>query len=414
MRRLFSVSKLVAVVMAVATVLGMCTVAGGPSAAAGTVQGISGDTIRIGGAFDTATFAGTQPGFMARIDRANRTHELGKYKIDVVGIDDDSASSTTDLTDVQNLIERENIFALAPIEGEGFQQPSATFAAAHDVPYFGSGFVNGFCSPNTWGISSLGCAIGGKYVSEDGPLSLSKATGIPISKFRVALAGLDIQGGVQADAAFADVIKQHGGTVVYNQASIPFTGGNVAPIVNAIEATKPNIIWPVAGSQAVGFEAALAASGYKGVVVDSGLYSPGILQIPAVASAINHTYKIATTPVLESNSPWVQQMEKDYTASGQSASSVTNGGLYAYMTADLMVAVFKKAISENKLTGVGIHAMMQKGFTYLSPYKGGFPYKYPYMFNAPTDCASVVYVQGTVFQIKAPQVCFSSYFQIKH
>ena len=41
--------------------------------------------------FDSSTFSGTQAGFMARIDQANKTHELGKYKIDVVGIDDDTA-----------------------------------------------------------------------------------------------------------------------------------------------------------------------------------------------------------------------------------------------------------------------------------------------------------------------------------
>jgi ABC-type branched-subunit amino acid transport system substrate-binding protein len=413
MGRLFSGSKLVAVAMAFATVLGVCSVIGGSNAAAGTVQGIIGNTIKVGGVYDSTTFAGTQAGFMARIDRANKTHELGKYQIDVVGIDDDTANPTTDLTDVQNLIERENVFAVAPVVGEGFQQASATFAAAHQTPYFGAGFVPSFCLPNTWGVSESGCAIGGDYVDIEGPLALSKALGIPISKFRVALAGLAIPDGVTANAAYADVIKHYGGKVVYDQAPIPVSGGNLAPIVNAIEATKPNIIWPVVGAQAIGFEAAVTASGYTGAIVDSALYSPGLLKIAAVASAINHTYHIASTPVLESGSPWVKQLEKDYVASGQPASAVTFGGLYGYMTADLMIAVFKKAISENKLTGVGIHSIMEKGFTFTSPLAGGYSYKYPFMFNAPDDCASVVYVQGTVYQIKAPQVCATKYLKVK-
>ena len=51
----------------------------------------------------------------------------------------------------------------------------------------------------------------------------------------------------------------------------------------SIEATKPNIVWPVVGSQAIGFEAAVTASGYTGAIVDSALYSPGLLKIAAVA-----------------------------------------------------------------------------------------------------------------------------------
>jgi hypothetical protein len=393
--------------MAFVTVLAVCSVIGSPSGAAGTVQGIVGNTIRIGGVFDSTSFAGTQAGFMARIDRANRTHELGKYKIDVVGIDDDQANSATDLTDVQNLIERQNVFAIAPVEGEGFQQQSATFAAAHHVEYFGSGFVPGFCSPNTWGISSLGCATGGKYVGEEAPIALSKAVGIPLNKFRVAFAGLAIPDGASADAAYAEVVKHYGGKVVYDQASIPVSGGNLAPIVNAIEATKPNIIWPVVGAQAIGFEAAVTASGYTGAVVDAALYSPGILSIPSVASAINHTYKVTNTPVLESTSPYVKQLEKDYVASGSSVSAITFGGLFAYMTADLMIAALKKV----EPNFANLHNLFTTGFTYTSPIKGGFPYKYPYMFNAPIDCVSVVYVEGTSFEIKAPQVCSNLYLK---
>jgi branched-chain amino acid transport system substrate-binding protein len=413
MARLFSGSKLVAVVMAIATVLGVVSVVGGPSAAAGTVQGISGNTIKVGGVFDSVTFSGSQAGFMARIDRANKTHELGKYKIDVVGIDDDSATSTTDLTDVQNLVERENVFALAPVITTGFQQPSATFATAHQTEYFGAGFTAPFCLPNTWGVSNLGCAVGGNYYSNSSILTLATALKLPISKWRVALAGLAIVDGPTTDNAIAAVIKHYGGKVVYNQASIPTSGGNVAPIVNAIEATKPNIIWPQVGSQAIGFEAAVTASGYTGALVDSALYSPGLLKISAVATAINHTYHVTSSPVIESGSPWVKQLEKDYVASGQPASGVTFGGLYAYMTADLMIAVFKKAIAENKLTGAGIHSIMEKGFSFTSPIKGGFSYKYPFMFNASIGCSSVVYVQGTVYQVKAPQVCSTKYVKIR-
>ena len=327
-------------------------------------------------------------------------------------MDDDSATATTDLTDVQNLIERENVFALAPVITTGFQQPSATFAADHQIEYFGAGFT-ALCASEHLGGEQ--CRVRHRRRLCRPARGRSRWPRHSASHLQVAgrLCGPGHPDGTTADNAYAAVVKHYGGKVVYNQASIPTSGGNLAPIVNAIEATKPNIVWPVVGAQAIGFEAAVTASGYSGAVVDSALYSPGLLKIAAVASAINHTYHVASTPVLESGSPWVKQLEKDYVSSGQPASAVTFGGLYGYMTADLMVAVFKKAIAENKLTGAGIHSIMEKGFTYISPNAGGFPYKYPFMFNAPTDCGSVVYVEGTVYQIKAPQVCSTKYLKVK-
>ena len=58
-----------------------------------TVQGISGDTITVGGVYDSVDWAGTEAGFMARIDRANKDHELGKYKIKLVALDDDKENA---------------------------------------------------------------------------------------------------------------------------------------------------------------------------------------------------------------------------------------------------------------------------------------------------------------------------------
>jgi ABC-type branched-subunit amino acid transport system substrate-binding protein len=409
MRRLFGGRKLVAVAMAFATVLGVCSVAGGPSAAAGTVQGITGNTIRIGGVYDSSTFAGTPTGFMARVDRANRTHELGKYKIDVVGIEDDQTSSTTDLTDVQNLVERDNLFALGPVVTTGFAAASASVAVTHQVEYFGAGFVSAFCAPNTWGVSMTGCIYGGKYTSGENVLGLAKALGKPASQLTFAVAGLDIPEGVQSDSALVDAIKHYGGKVVFNQADVPLSGGNYAAIVNQIEATKPDVVWANLGAQAIGFEAAAKASGYTGAITDAVLYAPGILKIASVASAINGTYKTTSTPLFDGPSPWAKQLLKDYVSSGSSASAITFGGLYGYLTADLMIAVLKNAIAKNQLSGSGIHSLMTKGFTYTSPNAGSYTYKYPFMFNAPYNCGAVVKVVGPAYQVAAPFTCYTTY-----
>jgi hypothetical protein len=182
-----------------------------PSSGATAVQGINGDTITVGGVYDSTDWAGTEAGFMARIDRANKDHELGKYKIKLVALEDDQANPSTDLTDVQNLIERDHVFALAPVITEGFEQPPATFAADHDVPYFGAGFSPGFCKPYTWGYSFTGCDIGGGYYGTQPIASVARALGKPVKSLRWALVGLDVPTGPAADASYARVIKADGG-----------------------------------------------------------------------------------------------------------------------------------------------------------------------------------------------------------
>ncbi len=395
------------------TVIGTCALAmfsvamfgaAAPSADAATVQGIDGNVIRIGGVYDGTSFYGEPAGFAARIDRANRDHELGKYTIDVVASDNDSENPQTDLSDVQNLIERQNVFALAPVETEGFTQPSATLAADHQISYFGPGFDNSFCEPNTWGISNLGCAVGGKYTNGMAVAQVAKGLGKPVKDLRWAFVGLDLPSGTQADDAYANLVTQAGGKVVYNQAAIPTNVGNLSPIVNSIEATKPDVIWVLAADQTIAMKSALKASGFTGPIVDNALYAPGVLSIAAVANAVNGTYIEATTPVLESKTPYVEQMIADYKASGQPVSAITFGGEYAFMTADLLIAALKKAEPNfSKL-----HSIMESGFTF-TPKLGGFPVKYPFMYNASIDCGTFVKAENSEYVVVAPFECSNHY-----
>ena len=382
------------------------TVVEASPASASTVQGISGDTITVGGVFDSTDWAGTEAGFMARIDRANKDDELGKYKIKLVAMDDDQANPTTDLTDVQNLIEREHVFALAPVVTEGFEQPPATFASEHDIPYFGAGFSPGFCKPYTWGYSFTGCDIGGGYYGEQPIASVASALGKPIKSLRWALVGLDVPNGPAADASYGQVIKADGGKIVYDKAVVPQDVGNLAPIVNAIEATKPDVVMAQIAVQAIAFEGALEASGFPGAALNEALYSPGLLKIKALATPLNNTYVITTTPVLEEKTPYVKQMEKDYAAEGLSTSSITFGGEYGYTTADMMIAMLKKVAPNFG----SLHSVIEKGFKY-TPALGGTPLNYPFMFNAPDDCSSVVKIEGDVYVPVAKFQCSTKYLK---
>jgi ABC-type branched-subunit amino acid transport system substrate-binding protein len=384
---------------------GIGTVVAGP-APAGAAQGINGNIITVGGIYDSISFAGALAGFQARIGRANRTHELGKYKIDVTSMSDDQGNAQTDLTDTQTLVQRQKVFAIAPTVTAGFGTASAQVAAKGQVPYFGAGFTNAYCKPNTWGLGPTGCAIGGTYTNGIAISQVAHAVGKPVNKLRWAFVGLDIPTGTQADDAYAGLAKSQGGKVVYNEAVIPASVGNVAPIISAVEATKPDVIWIIAGSQAIALKTAFKASGFSGALVDNALYAPGLLSIQAVASAVDNTYVEATTPVLEQPTPYVKQMVADYKAEGKPASAITFGGEYAYMVADDMVAALKRVAPNFSK----VHALLQGGFTYV-PKVGGAPVKFPFNFDASTNCGSTVEAVGSVYKVVTPFQCSTKYYK---
>ena len=378
----------------------------GTSSAA--VQGISGDTIKVGGLFESSDFAGTEAGFNARVARANKDGELGKYKIQLVGMDDDGESPSTDLADAENLVERQGVYAIAPVVTASFTSSSASFLQQKGIPYFGAGFSNGFCQPYTLGLSAIGCAIGGSYVNGITVNQVAQGIGKPVDKLKWAFVGLDIPTGTQADDDYADAAKLGGGDVVYNHAVLPQTTGNLAPIVNAVEATHPDVVWIVAGSQAIAVKTAFKSSGYTGALVDSDTYAPGLLkESPAVAAALNGTYVAATMPVIEQNTPFVQQMVKDYQASGLSTADITFGGEYAYMAADDMIALLKKVAPNFG----ALESTLKSGFSY-APASGGSPVNYPFMFDAPTNCGSTVKVENGAYATVTPFACGTNYIDI--
>ena len=379
---------------------------GGASSAG--VQGMSGTSIKVGGIFESINFPGTQQGFQARIDRANKDHELGKYTIQLVGMQDDGQSPATDLTDAQNLVERQGVYAIAPLLSSGFSTTTAAFLQGKGIPYFGAGFSGGFCLPYTMGESSVGCAVGGSYSSDFAVPMMAQALGKPASQLKFAIVGEDIPQGTQTDDAYADAVKLAGGTVVYNQAAVPLTTGNLGPIVNAVEATHPDVVWVLTGGQALAVKGAFKASGYTGALIDDASYAPGLLkESPAVAAALNGTYVLTTTPVLEQNTPFVQQMVSDYTAAGIPSKDITFGGEYAYMTADDMIALLKKIAPNFGAVG----STLKSGFSY-SPATGGTPINYPFMFQAPAACGSLVKVVNGAYTTAAPFSCSTSYFSL--
>jgi branched-chain amino acid transport system substrate-binding protein len=389
-------------VVAVTMTTGVLVAFSGVATAQAPRAPISGTTIKVGGVVDTLTFAGADDGFKARVERANTKKELGKYKIDYLGSTDAGSSPDKALSIVQSLVERDQVYAVAPVISTGVQQSAATYLAGKQTPYFGAGFTNAFCKPNTYGISPLGCAVGGQYSYTTSIQGVASAMGKKVSDLKWALVGLAIPDGQNTVNSFAKLIDAAGGKVVYNKAVIPQGGGgDLQPFVSAVMDSKPDVVWPLAGAEVLGFTSAMKDAGYTGQLVNSAFYSPGLLtKYPSIATTLSGALIGASTPVIESDSPYVKQMIKDYEAIGKSQSDISFGGLYGYMTADIMLAAMKKvAPNFDKLIPT-----ISKGFAY-KPAKDNNPATYPASYNQGGPCASTVKVVGSEYQIATPFHC---------
>ncbi|HEY3669588.1 MAG TPA: ABC transporter substrate-binding protein [Acidimicrobiia bacterium] len=387
----------------------MMALSGGAGATAPRAQGISGNTIKVGGMFDALSFAGADDGFNARISRANKSKELGKYTIDYIGSTDVASSSDKALSTAQNLVEREGVYAIAPVISTGFQQSAGTYAAGKKVPYFGAGFTNAYCTPNTYGISALGCAVGGKYSYNTAINGVAKALGKKPSDLTWAFVGLAIPDGQTTVDNFVKLTKSAGGKVVYSKAVIPQGGGgDLQPFVSAVMDTKPDIVWPLAGAEVLGFTSAMKAAGYTGQMVNSAFYSPGLLtKYATIADTLDGSLVQATSPVVESNSPYVKQLVKDYTAIGKSQADITFGGEYAYMIADLMISAMKKSAPnfDTLVQTVG------KGFSYKPP-TDGIPLTWPAAYNQSGQCNTIVKINSGKYEIATPYNCNGKRVQV--
>ena len=140
----------------------MVSLSGPASAIAPGAQGIDGNTIKVGGMNDELQFSDVNDGFNARITRANKTKELGKYKIDYIGSTDVATNPDKAMSTTQNLIEREHVWAVAPVVSVGFQQASDV-RGRKAGPVLRRRLPNAFCSPNIYGLSPLGLRSENKY-----------------------------------------------------------------------------------------------------------------------------------------------------------------------------------------------------------------------------------------------------------
>ncbi len=389
-------------------------------AGSGLTRGVTATSITVGCVYTSSAFAGYQEGIQARFDRANKAGGVDGRKLTLLPCADDGGAVQTDVQDVQQQVNQGNAFALLSAT-ESILPGSTDFLNNNQVPFFGWGFLPGFCGLR-WGFGWNGCLEGNAvtkaqvaHAAIQGNLAeaILKATHMKPSQVRLAIQGESSAAGKIGNAQYHALFTKLGAKVVYDQANMPETaaGADLTPYVQAIMATKPNLVYVSTFFSDVGpLVAGLRAAGFTGATMDFISYIPGLLQSsPQLASALQGEYVNTQVVPQEQNTPWIAQIEADLTASGQKP-FVTLGGSMGYTEAEELIEMLQ-AVGPNLNTKTFDQVVNHGHFVSYADIPSGGPGKlqWPAAHLLPADCAAIVQVKGDAFNVVQPFACYQSY-----
>jgi branched-chain amino acid transport system substrate-binding protein len=384
----------------------------------GLDRGITSSSVKVGCYLQAASFPNADDGFRARFNRANTENELpGGREIDFSGCQDDGGNPQTNLQIVQRAVQQDEAFAVLGISASVLT-PSTDFMNKNQVPYFGWGFLPGFCGQR-WGFGFNGCLVtnfpGKKHTVYQANLALGPiaAAGLTPKTTKVALQAQDNDAGHNGNDTISQLYKLQGAKVAYNEANIPASSAGVSftPYVEAVKSSGANLLLTLTDFQtAPGLTAAMNAGGYTGANVNFVGYVPGLLGTSSqLASAFDGALVSSQIVPSEANTPYIKQMQDDLTAANaKTGNFVTLANAMAYAQADLLVSQLK-AVGKNLTTKTFDQKINGGGYTYKSSAAGGQgQMQFPAMHMIPADCAAMLKINGTTYEQVVPFSCYPS------
>jgi branched-chain amino acid transport system substrate-binding protein len=386
----------------------------------GLTRGITSNSISVGCVYTSADYAGYISGIQAAFHVANVKGIDGR-KIALIPCKDDTGGVQSDVSEVEQLVQQNNVFAVLSLT-EYILSGSTNFLNAQQVPYYGWGFNPGFCGYR-WGFGWNGC-LSPVLLPTSNPLhnvdegnlaaAIIKTSGLPASKVRFAVQAENSPSGTSGNQDYDTLFSALGAKVVYSEANFPLTatGIDYTPYVQAILAAKPNIVFiSTPFADVGGMASALKAAGYKGITMDFVTYSPGLLASSAqLASALQGEYvNTQTVPQEQTTSPYVQQELAALKASGQQP-FLTLGASIGYAEATELVEQLQ-AVGKNLNTKTFDQIVNGGKFTNFTtiPAQGPGKLLWPAAHFLPSDCAAIVKVAGTNYNVVNPFKCYTSY-----
>ena len=376
----------------------------GSTAATGTCDATK-PSIKVGGVTQVANFGGMEDGIKARVERENKTCIQGR-KIEFIGLKDDGSDSQKNLDLNKAAVESDKVFAMINTSANMLPQ-TTNYLADKKVPYFGWGFMPGFCGKDSWGYGYNGClsgiAFGTPGAQLNGSLSLPVAELLKknVDDVKIVILSDDNDTGKAGVAQYQKLFKG-----IVGNAYVPVTGvTDFTQYVTLVKDKAPDAVMVSTNfSTAVKLKAAIIAGGYKGIVYDYTTYIPGLLDSSKdTAAALEGGYSNSQIPPDEDGKPATAQIKADLKAIGK-AEFVTQGGSVGYWSTDLLIQMLKAI--KGDITPDSFRATTEAGFTY-KPLDGGIgPIAYPDGHFNPSPCAAMVQVKAGKYVSAAPFKCY--------
>jgi branched-chain amino acid transport system substrate-binding protein len=376
-----------------------------------STRGITDDTIKIGGVAQLDFFPGMEEGARARFERANREGGIHGRQIEFLGVENDGSDAAKNLDIIRAQVENEEVFAM--IATSPTLLPASTdYMAENHVPFYGWGFMPGFCHPNYWGFGFNGCLSPGPFGVPDAPGNLSliepvaELVGKPLEELRLVVLNSDDDAGRGGSAGYQALF---GDQIVAEDFVPTVTAGGVTDPttwVNLVNENDPDaVILSTDFGAAVVLKAAILASGYDGPLIDYTTYQPGLLESqPNVAQGLEGGYTNSQIPPIEDGTAGPAQIITDLEAIGETPFAAS-GTSIGYWSADLLVQQLE-LVGPELNTQTFYDTINLCGFLYASPEGGIGPIGYPIGHFEMQPCAGLVRVVDGVYTSAVPFKCY--------
>lgn len=396
------------------------TAAGGSTTTAASGGGCKAGTptIKIGGLTQAANYQGMEDGIKAIVEKANKDC-VGGRKLEFVGMKDDGSDPQKNLDAAKQLVEQDKVFAIITTSAVLLPQ-TTNYLAEKKVPFFGWGFMPGFCGKDSWGYGFNGCLsafalnaskaldIPGAKLNTSLTEPIAKFLNKPIDKTTFVILNAGDDSGKFGDLQYSALFSKD---QVLAKEFVPTQGvTDFTQYTNLIKSKNPDAVM-VSTDFATGvkLKAAIAQSGYKGVVYDYVTYVPGLLDASKdTAAALEGGYSVSQFPPNEDNTTATKQIADDLKASGSKLPFATQGASIGYWSTDLLWQMLKATAAKGDVTADNFRKAVD-GSNFTSTQVDGGPGKvsYPDGHNNPVPCAGVVKVNGGKYESVVKFACYS-------
>ena len=263
-----------------------------------STRGVDETTVRIGVIKTSDVFADVEVGVEARLSRILAEDERSVREIKVVQVVDDGGDPLKTLEAVQAMADQD-IFAIV-LASVSADRAVTDYLAEQNIPFFGWGFLEGFCYPNQWGFSFNGClnghalGISGASV-DDGPLRVSNIFyGRQPTLILVTTSD-------DAGNAMESIASKVWGDSLVAVVKIPTSqeSGIAESILEEIDDVESDILWLSIGLGKTLQSKAQLIRSFPGMVVDDVTYLPGILREYETSKELEGGYVFSQFPPQE-------------------------------------------------------------------------------------------------------------------